>query len=88
MSVRVKAQPRRTPAIVLGSPSTGIAPAALSRGNADRRISRSEKIVSGIAIGVLLAGLAGGTHRVSAARGFRSEPHVTHTEYDAGRREQ
>jgi hypothetical protein len=84
--MRVKALRGRVPAIAPGSPSTQIAPAALSQEGADRRISRSEKIVSGITIGVLLAGLAGGMHKASPARNFRSEPHVTHVEYDAGRR--
>jgi hypothetical protein len=50
--------------------STGIVPTVLSQDAADTRMSPSEKIVSGIAIGVLMAGFATGMFGLSAARSF------------------
>jgi hypothetical protein len=63
--------------------STGIAPAALPQRRAETQISRSEKIVSGIAISVLLAGFATGIPGVSGARGIHPGPRVAHIEHHA-----
>jgi hypothetical protein len=73
-------------AIAPGSRSTEIEPAAPRR-SGETPISRSEKIVSGIAISVLMAGFATGILGISPARGFRSEPHVAHLEHDTHRRD-
>jgi hypothetical protein len=83
MSIRMKALSRRTTAIAPEPCATGIVPAALPQKRAETRSSRSEKIVSGIAISVLLAGFATGILGVSGARGIHPESRVAHIEQDA-----
>jgi len=61
-----------------GPRSTGIEPTALSHEATETRMSRSEKIVSGIAIGVLMAGFATRIVEVSAARSPNPQPRVAH----------
>ena len=80
MSIRASG---REPAIVPGSRSSGIVPTALPEQSAETQISRSEKVVSGIAISVLLAGFATGILGGSAARGIHPQPRVAHIEHDA-----
>jgi len=64
--------------IVPGPRWTGVEPAVLSHVATETRMSRSEKIVSGIAIGVLMAGFATRIVEVSAARSFHPQPFVAH----------
>ena len=96
MRIRVKAlstapsrsELARKVAIAPGAGSTGIGPAAFSHGTTQTRMSRSEKIVSGIAIGVLMAGFATGMVGVSAAQSFHPQPRVTHIQNAADWRHQ
>jgi hypothetical protein len=83
MSTKVKALSNNAPAIAPVSRATGIVPAALPEERAETRSSRSEKVVSGIAISVLLAGFATGLLGASAAPGIHPEPRVAHIEHDA-----
>ena len=86
MSLKGRISSSGAAAIAPGSHSTEIEPAALRR-NAETRISRSEKIVSGIAISVLMAGFTTGILGISPPQGFRSEPHVARIEHDTHRRD-
>jgi hypothetical protein len=81
MSIRVKTLSGR-PAIAPGPRSTGMVP-ALSQEAAETRMSRSEKVVSGIAISVLMAGFATGMLGVSAARSFHPRARVAHIQHGA-----
>jgi hypothetical protein len=83
MNVRVKTVSKGAPDIAQGRRSTGIVPATRPQESVETRSSRSEKIVSGIAISVLVAGFATGLLGASAARGIHPEPRVAHIKHDA-----
>ena len=82
MSVKTKATSIGGAAVSLGPRSTEIGPITLPQQSAELRMSRSEKTVCGIAMGVLLAGFATGILGASAAQGSYAQPHVAHIEHD------